>query len=389
MEEKLHRAKHLDAMTHMSATLVNDFNNILSVILIKLQSLEWPLRHDESMLQQINDARDAVFRGVSHMNRLSSFSRLEPYVPENIDLNQCITKRGALLSDVAGRGCEVITKLATNTLPVCIDPLDLEMALINLLANAREAMSGGGSITIGTENSVIEEGDYAENDAGPGNYVVLSITDIGVGMSEKERQYATEPHFSTKPDAAGHGFGLSTVFSFVRQSSGFMHINSEQGSGTCVKLFLPAVSATTETIVESVDPLTVLTKSESVLVIDGDAGVREAMATQLKELGYTPLQAGSPVQALEMLEAHPETEVVLMDIFLSDNIDCATLAKEIIDTQPGIRVLYTSAHARTAFKHIGVPDGVEDVLFKPYRRSKLAEKLRELLDDKVEEPALV
>ena len=161
-----------------------------------------------------------------------------------------------------------------------------------------------------------------------------------------------------------------------------MRILSDEGTGTCVELYLPIANISAEkSPSESVDPLTQLAQGEIILVLDPDASVCEAVASQLKEMGYTALQAESPAAALEMLETYVETRVVLMDLMPSDNINGVSLAKEFMDIRDGLKILYTSAHGRATFKQIGIPEDVEDVLFKPYRKADLAIKLHELLDE--------
>ncbi|MCH8867194.1 MAG: response regulator [Proteobacteria bacterium] len=239
MEARHRRVRKMEAVINMSMGIVNDFNNVLATILMKLQVLEWPRCDDEILLEEIGDVRRAVFQGANLTNRLAAFSKSDSLLQEVIDINEQITDSAGLVSAIAGPGIEVVTKLCNDIWHVHIDPLDLETSLVDLVANAKESMPDSGRITITTRNVVVADGEYAENNAGPGSYVVLSISDVGVGMSEIQRQHAIEPYFTTKTDTKGLGLGLSMVFGFIRQSKGFMHIDSDDGIGTCVQLFFP------------------------------------------------------------------------------------------------------------------------------------------------------
>ena len=239
MEARHRRVRKMEAIINMSMGIVNDFNNVLATILMKLQVLEWPRCDDEILLEEIGDVRRAVFQGANLTNRLAAFSKSDSLLQEVIDINEQITDSAGLVSAIAGPGIEVVTKLCNDIWHVHIDPLDLETSLVDLVANAKESMPDSGRITITTRNVVVADGEYAENNAGPGSYVVLSISDVGVGMSEIQRQHAIEPYFTTKTDTKGLGLGLSMVFGFIRQSKGFMHIDSDDGIGTCVQLFFP------------------------------------------------------------------------------------------------------------------------------------------------------
>ncbi len=243
METRHRRVKKMEAVISMSMGMVNDFNNVLATILMKLQVLESPRCNDQILREEIGDIRQAVFQGAHLTNRLAAFSKTDSLLKEIVDLNEQIADSAGLIRAVAGPGAEVVTKLTDDIWPVYLDPLDLETALVDLVANAKDSMADGGCVTISTSNVTIADGEYAENDAGSGPFVMLSVADVGVGMSEDQRKRAVEPFFTTKVDAEGLGLGLSMVFGFVRQSKGFMNISSDNDQGTCVKLFFPQYEA--------------------------------------------------------------------------------------------------------------------------------------------------
>jgi CheY-like chemotaxis protein len=261
------------------------------------------------------------------------------------------------------------------------DPHQLESALLNLAINARDAMPGGGKLTIETGKAHLDE-DYAAHNAevAPGDYAMLAVSDTGTGMAADVLERAFEPFFTTKEVGRGSGLGLSMVYGFVKQSGGHAKIYSEPGQGTTVKLYLPRV-APGESVAEPQRADTGLPRgSETVLVVEDDAMVRAHVEKELAGLGYIVVAAADGPSALERLDEHPEVQVLFTDVIMPGGINGRELAERVHRRNPAIKVLFTSGYAESAIVHQGRLDRGVHLLNKPYRRQDLALKLRKVLD---------
>jgi CheY-like chemotaxis protein len=260
-----------------------------------------------------------------------------------------------------------------------IDRGQFEVAVLNLAINARDAMSGGGRLTIATSNTFLDEAYCARNDeVTAGQYIMLSVTDSGDGMTSETLARAFEPFFTTKEFGKGSGLGLSMVYGFMKQSHGHVSIDSEVGHGTTVRLYLPSTPATAP----SIDPLLVETPmgSEMILLVEDDALVRDYAALQLRALGYQVVCAKDGLEALRILASREDLDLLFTDIVMPNEMNGQVLAKKARELLPGLAVLFTSGYNDIAINQDGYPDGEVHLLAKPYRKAELATKLRLVLD---------
>jgi CheY-like chemotaxis protein len=287
-----------------------------------------------------------------------------------------------LLGSTLGEDVAVETVLADGLWPAFVDASQLENALINLAVNARDAMAEGGRLTIETENCEVDAAEAeSPDDLEPGQYVCIAVSDTGCGMSEEVRAKAFEPFFTTKDIGHGTGLGLSQVYGFIKQSGGHVRICTAVGKGTSVRLYLPRRLEPAETVSDA--PLSPPPRGrieETVLVVEDDPDVRAYTEGVVAELGYRVLSADDADTALQVLDAHPEVDLLFTDVGLPGGRNGRQLADEARRRSQRLKVLFTTGYARDAIVHDGRLDPGIEVVFKPFRYSELALKIRHVLD---------
>jgi CheY-like chemotaxis protein len=280
-----------------------------------------------------------------------------------------------------GEEIEAETVLAGGLWPVLIDANQLEHSLLNLAINARDAMVGGGKLTIETGNMFLDESYAATHEeVTSGQYVTISVSDTGTGMSQEVRDKAFEPFFTTKETGQGTGLGLSQVYGFIKQSGGHCAIYSEPGQGTTVRLYLPRHFGALEPATSPVSPRAGSGRGETILLVEDDADVRTFAADLLRELGYEVLAAETGAEALGLLEQNPEVQLLFTDVALPGGMTGRQLADEAVRRRPGLKVLYTTGYARNAIVHQGRLDPGVELIVKPFTSAALASRIRQLLD---------
>ena len=287
-----------------------------------------------------------------------------------------------LLRGTLGEGVRIETILGEELWPAFVDASQLENALINLAVNARDAMPEGGTLTVETQNCEIDAAEAAaSDDRQPGRYVCIRVRDTGSGMSEEVRAKAFEPFFTTKDIGHGTGLGLSQVYGFIKQSGGHVTICTALGQGTTIALYLPRRIAATETSSDAPPPAPPRGGvGETVLVVEDDPDVRAYTESMVAELGYRVLTAGDAAAALKQLDLHPEADLLFTDVGLPGGCDGRLLADAARRHYPRLKILFTTGHARDALVHDGRLDPDIAVVFKPFRSSELALKIRQALD---------
>jgi PAS domain S-box-containing protein len=384
-DERTRQAQKMEAIGHLTGGVAHDFNNLLTIIIGNLETLKRNLggSSDADRLgRSAENAMRGARRAESLTQRLLAFSRQQPLDPKAIDLGRLITGMSDLLRRTLSERVTIETVLGGGLWPAHADPNQLELAILNLAVNARDAMPNGGKLTIETANVHLDE-TYAAGQAEvlPGQYVMLAITDNGCGMSADVKAKAFDPFFTTKDVGAGTGLGLSQVYGFVKQSRGHVKIYSEVGEGTTIKLYLPrvhSVSATTEE--EVVSELARGSASETVLVVEDDSDVRNFSSDTLRDLGYTVLEADNGHVALRLLQTRPEIKVLFTDIGLPGGMNGRQLADEARNRRPELKVLFTTAYARNAIVHDGRLDPGVELITKPFTQAALSAKLRDIID---------
>ena len=380
MEQELRQAQKMEAVGQLTGGVAHDFNNLLTVISGNLEMLERRLKTPDD-LEILREAQEATQLGANLAKRLLAFGRRQPLRPKPTDVNALVLGMTDLLRRSLGATIAIETQLASKLPQIMTDPGQVENALLNLAVNARDAMPNGGMLVIESARGVITT-DYAVAfpDVVPGNYVTLSVTDTGSGMTPEVRQRAFEPFYTTKGPGAGSGLGLSMVYGFVKQSGGHVQLYSEPGHGTTVRLYLPALAED----VSAADERSAATagqaaSGERVLVVEDDARVRRVSVRRLQELGYSVIEADSGPAALKILAEHRVPDVLFTDIVMAGGMTGVELAQEARRQHPGLKVLFTSGYAEPAILKDGVLTENAGWLGKPYSIHELDGKLRALL----------
>jgi CheY-like chemotaxis protein len=298
-----------------------------------------------------------------------------------VDVNKLVSGMSDLLRRSLGERVVTETVLSGGLWPALADPNQLENALLNLALNARDAMPLGGKLTIETANAYLDESYAALHDGvAPGQYVMIAVSDTGMGMSREVADKAFEPFFTTKEVGQGTGLGLPQVYGFVKHSGGHVKIYSEPGQGTTVKLYLPRLAGASATVESPpVAPPLAPARGELILVVEDDADVRSYSADILRDLGYRVLEAPEGPAALKLIETEPEIRLLFTDVGLPGGLNGRQLVDEALRRRPDLKVLFTTGYARNAIVHQGRLDPGVELIVKPFTASGLAAKIRQVL----------
>ena len=383
LEQQLRQSQKMDAIGQLVGGVAHDFNNLLTVITGAVEILMERLSGDPELAPISGMIDEAATRGADLTRQLLAFARKQPLQPRDTDVNNLIIDTAKLLRPTLGEQVEIDLTLQADCWRASIDPSQLSTALINLAVNARDAMVSGGRITFGSAN--VSFGPAA-SDSHPegilGDHIVITVSDTGAGIPAAIRDKVFEPFFTTKELGKGTGLGLSMVYGFVRQSGGHIKIDSEEGLGTTVSLYLPrGVPGAASPGARAASALQ--RGSETVLVVEDDALVRGYVVAQLKSLGYHTITAANGPDALALLDQDVAFDVLLTDVVMPGGMNGRELADAIAERRPGVPVLYTSGYPEAAIMHDGRLDPGVALLVKPYRQADLARLLRQVLGSPV------
>ncbi|HET6158091.1 MAG TPA: PAS domain-containing protein [Dongiaceae bacterium] len=379
IEQQLRQAVKMEAVGQLTGGVAHDFNNLLGII---IGNLDIAAEHakDAALRETIQEALGGALRGAELTRRLLAFSRNQPLQAAIIDLNQGLPQVATMLRRTLGEQIVVELHPGTGLWPARVDPAQLDEAILNLAINARDAMPKGGTLSIETSNTHLDD-DYAARHAEvkAGDYVQISISDTGVGMTPDVVERCFEPFFTTKGIEKGTGLGLSMVYGFVKQSGGHIKIYSEIGHGTSVKIYLPRAGAAAGARAEAPKAMPPA-GSELILMVEDNKDLRTVTVKQLADLGYRTLEAENAKVALQMLAAHPEIDLLFTDIIMPGGMTGTELAREARRLYPKLKILLTSGYTARAMAN-GFHDieGLE-LLNKPFRKRDLAQKLRTVLE---------
>jgi PAS domain S-box-containing protein len=379
LEQQLRQSQKLDAIGHLTGGVAHDFNNILTVITGTIEILADAVAHSPQLASIARMIDDAARRGADLVQQLLAFARKQPLQPQSTDVNRLVLDTTKLLRPTLGESVEIKITLQEDAWPAMIDPSQLGTALINLAVNARDAMPGGGKLILETGNIMLDASFttiHAE-EVRPHPYVMIAVTDTGVGIPAGIRDRVFEPFFTTKDVGQGTGLGLSMVYGFVKQSGGHIKIDSEEGHGTTFKLYLPRSSESVAPIERPV--VAAEGGEETILVVEDDALVRQYVVAQLESLRYAVLAAASAREALDMIAAGRAFDLLFTDVILGSGFNGPALADEILRLRPGVKVLYTSGYTKDEMATDGRIDPGVALIHKPYRKIELARKIRAVL----------
>ncbi|ANP47316.1 PAS domain S-box protein [Candidatus Viadribacter manganicus] len=373
LEAQLRQSQRLEAVGQLTGGVAHDFNNLLTVILSNAELLETSLAGNDQLHMLAEMTRLAAERGAELTSRLLSFSRRQALDPQPVDVRALANSMDQLLRRALGEQVEIRIVSNGDVWDALIDALQLESALLNLCINARDAMPGGGTLTVEVSNVALD----AEAGSPAGDFVILSVCDTGAGMDENTRARVFEPFFTTKEVGKGSGLGLSMVYGFITQSKGRIAIESELGKGTCVKLYLPRSREARRTEGVVVNEAAA-TGRERILLVEDDDLLRAQVGGELQNLGYRVVSARSGAEALYMLREGEVFDLLFTDVVMAgmSGSQLSALAHEIAPDMP---VLYTSGHPETMMDDEGYLAPGVTLLRKPYRRRELAAKLRDVL----------
>ncbi len=381
VEGQLRQSQKMDAIGQLTGGIAHDFNNMLGVVMGALDLMRRRMKSDQFGLGRFIDvAMQATERSAALTQRLLAFARQQPLAPEPVDANKMITAMSELLRSTLGEQIEIETVLTAGLWKTNADAHQLENAIVNIAINARDAMPEGGKLTIETGNVYLDEAYCSRTEEiNPGQFVLIAISDKGVGMPPEIAARAFDPFFTTKPAGKGTGLGLSQVFGFIKQSLGHIKIYSEPGTGTTVKLYLPRLHNAVEEVKRLAPRIVNGNAEELVLVVEDDPLMRRLSCDSLRELGYTVLESESGAGALAIVDNTPGVKLLFTDVVMPE-MNGRKLAQEAQKKKPDLKVLFTTGYTRNAVVHGGVLDPDVNFISKPFTVQQLASKVRAVLD---------
>jgi two-component system, cell cycle sensor histidine kinase and response regulator CckA len=380
-ESHLRQAQKMEAVGRLAGGVAHDFNNVLCVILSYCSLISENLRPDEPLRGDIEEIAKAGRRAADLTKQLLLFSRQQVIETKVIDLNDVLANMDKMVRRIVGEDVEVKSTVASTVGRVRVDPSSVEQVLMNLVVNARDAMPTGGTLTMETANVTLDREYAFPEDEGPkaGPYVMLAVTDTGMGMDQATQARIFEPFFTTKEIGKGTGLGLSTVFGIVQQSGGTVRVESEPGRGSSFKVYLPRVDEKLDSEKMAIAPKT-LHGTETVLLVEDEDQLRVVARGILRRCGYEVFEARNGGEALLFCQEHAGTIHLLLSDVVMPKMSGPELAKRLVKVHPEMRVLCMSGYTDdSVFRH-GMVDARFPFLQKPFTPESLARKVREVLD---------
>ena len=384
-EESLHQAQKMESLGQLTGGIAHDFNNLLQVISghneVMLALIDHPTI-DVGRLRRAGEAvRDASERAAKLTHQLLAFSRKQRLEGRLLNLNGLVQSMSEMAERTLGDHISLKQVLAPELWNTRIDPTQAEVALLNVLINARDAMPGGGTVTVKTENLLIEDEDTALfKTVGPGAYVVVSVTDTGSGMAPEILARVLEPFFTTKGEGKGTGLGLAMVYGFAKQSGGSVKIYSEVGHGTTVRLLFPASDQKIEDERKASQRAADRHGTETILVVDDRPDVAATAGTILEDFGYKVIIADGPRAAIEFLDDERRIDLLFTDLIMPGGMNGVMLARAARERQPKIKILLTTGYAEASLERTDAGGTEFEIINKPYKRLELARRVRRIID---------
>ena len=381
LDAEVRQLRRLDAVGNVAASVLHDFNNLMTPIVCSSALLERAVSSQDHAAGLAREIREAAESAADLLRRVLSFARRSSSAgPARVSVAATITELKSLLDRVGGAGVKVAVELGDEEDDAVIDREQLDHAVLNLVANARDAMPNGGTISVRSANVVIGDEDVNDQDGGAGrSYVAVTVSDTGVGMSAEVRERIFERFFTTKAEGRGTGLGLANARRFANESGGFLTVHSEPNVGTTVVLYLPRVEPRVISAPAASATHEILGGNESVLVVDDDPLVRSAVVAVLESRGYRALDAASGEEALAYLEAHGKPiDLLVVDVVLS-GMNGRELARRAQSIHP-VKVLFTSGHTPGVLERHGFDESDAHLLRKAFTPRALCAKIRQILD---------
>ena len=384
-EESLHQAQKMESLGQLTGGIAHDFNNLLQVMSghneVMLALLDHPTLDMARMRRAGEAVRAATERAAKLTHQLLAFSRKQRLEGRILNLNGLVENMSEIADRTLGESIVLKTALAEDLWTTRIDPTQAEVALLNVLINARDAMPNGGTVTVKSENLLIEDEDTAlYKTVPPGAYVVVSVTDTGIGMPQEILARVMEPFFTTKGEGKGTGLGLAMVYGFAKQSGGSVKIYSEVGHGTTVRLLFPASDQKAEEEAKPTIRAADRHGTETVLVVDDRPDVAAVAGTILEDFGYKVMVVDSPRTAIEILDSEARIDVLFTDLIMPGGMNGVMLARAARERQPKIKVLLTTGYAEASLERTDAGGTEFEIINKPYKRMELARRVRRVID---------
>lgn len=380
LERQLRQAQKMEAIGRLAGGVAHDFNNVLTAIFGYADLVMEDLPADSQSHRDLEEVRKAAQRASTLTRQLLAFSRQQVLAPVVMSLNELVEDIDKMLGRLIGEDVELRLQLAEDLGNVRVDPGQVQQVIMNLVVNARDAMPSGGRLLIETANADLTE-EYGERRQPviPGRYVMLAVSDTGVGMTPEVMGRIFEPFFTTKEKGKGTGLGLSTVYGIVKQSSGYVWVYSEPGRGTTFKVYLPRVDAPVDVLAPARETGTIV-GTETILLAEDDESLRRLARGLLERLGYTVLEAPNAAQALALAASHAGPIHLLVSDVVMPGASGRELARRLAASRPDTKVLYMSGYTDDAIVHHGMLEPGLNFLQKPFTPSTLTRKVREVLD---------
>jgi PAS domain S-box-containing protein len=384
VQRQLEHAQRMESVGQMTGGLAHDFNNLLAVVIGNLDLLQTQMRQVPAAQDALDLALKASLGGASLIRQLLAFSRRQALTPRPFDLGALVTATRELLSRTLGEQIEVTCRLEKDLWPALADPTQVESAIANLAINARDAMLEGGRLTLEATNVRLDQRYTMANvDVTPGDYVMLSVTDTGIGIPPEHVGRVFEPFYTTKEHGKGSGLGLSMVYGFAKQSRGHVKIYSELGHGTTVRLYLPrAADSALPARAAALDESAPIRIEATILVVEDNPDVRKVVCQLLRDFGCIVIEAANAAAAMTVLASDQKIDLLFTDIVMPGGMAGTDLALEARKMRPEIKTLLTSGFAEASIREQPRFRDIGDILSKPYRRQDLARKLFEMFGRK-------
>jgi nitrogen-specific signal transduction histidine kinase len=380
LEEQLRQAQKMEAVGRLAGGIAHDFNNLLMVIQSNAEMMQERLTDQPILSQDVQEILNASDRAAGLTKQLLSFSRKQVVRPTMLDLRAIVRETAVMLERLIGENVELKVDATDSLWTVSADRDQIVQVFMNLSVNARDAMPKGGVITVTTRNVTMNEDTLASlsHFVEPGDYVELSVADTGIGMSAEVREHVFDPFFTTKGLGHGTGLGLATVYAIVEQCGGYVWAESEEGKGSCFRVFLPRVKGATVTVDSAIDERC-QRGTETILIAEDADSLRESISTFMRGLGYTVLGARSGEEALSIAADYEgEIEVLLTDVVMP-KMGGGELSKILEGLRPRLKTIYMSGYIDEVGERSGVREKSAVFLQKPFKLATLAHKIREVI----------
>jgi PAS domain S-box-containing protein len=380
LEVQYRQTQKIDSIGLLAGGVAHDFNNILAVICGHTDLALAQLSPDAPLRSNLECIQESAERAANLTRQLLAFARRQVIEPRRINLNELIVNLNKMLHRLIGEDIKLVTQTAPDLGQIKADPGQIEQVLLNLVVNARDAMPDGGTLTIHTDNVTLDE-DYARRHlVTPGDYVMVSVSDTGVGMTDEVKQHIFEPFFTTKEQGKGTGLGLATCFGIIQQSNGHIHANSQVDKGTQFEIYLPRVWGVEDSISSREGPVRLPQGTETILLAEDEPSLRQLMARVLRTQGYTVLEAADGHEALTLAQANGAKIQLLLTDVIMPGLSGKTLAEWLGQVNPTVRVLFISGYINNNAVRDAMSRPGTFFLQKPFNPLDLTKKVREAIE---------